>query len=307
MARPFTGIMLLLFLASSISAQEHGRIEGHRIDVLPPIDSPSRLRRIPGMPTPILNKGDLAKKGAVTSRIVGDLKRTVLMHSGSAVGLPTVGQPAKVSVSDLPYANAGKLIFEVGGSEAACTAEFVGNYDILLTAAHCVRDGFSGQWFSAFRFYRGYHKGNGQFVTVRCMATWSDWWSSGSPNYGVDYAFIKTNEHSAAGWFGLETGLSYSMWNALGYPEELSSGQVQYAVLGTAGTVSSSRIEMVGNPMGPGSSGGAWSGDVTNSALSGNHVFSVNSSHDQSGQNMYGPLFDAAVANLYNYVENDCQ
>ena len=106
---------------------------------------------------------------------------------------------------------------------------------------------------------------------------------------------------------GLRTGIPYSSWTSIGYPGNYGNAQYMYQVIGTKGTVSNNIVQMVGNPMGHGSSGGAWIGDLSTSYNpNANFAIGLNSfGHKGEPNNMYGPLFDGNTFNLYQYVAAD--
>src|ERR1700730_4958318 len=57
-------------------------------------------------------------------------------------------------VAKRPYSLFGRLDTLVDGINRYCTTQLVEGTNILLTAAHCVRDHLSGTWVSDFRFWR---------------------------------------------------------------------------------------------------------------------------------------------------------
>ena len=55
--------------------------------------------------------------------------------------------PVEADVTVSPYRYGGRLFFkQPDGLTYSGTAEFVGEHNILLTAAHCVRDNATGTW-----------------------------------------------------------------------------------------------------------------------------------------------------------------
>lgn len=265
-------------------------------------DTPERLRAIRPLPLPTLTKEELERRMNGGGSAV---------ENGEFAFPPAVllmpGVPERANVLQPPFRSAGKLFFETSpGIEAWCTAEFVSDINVILTAAHCVRDGRTGHWYTNFRFYRAYADGGGQAVTTRCAGVKAEWLNG--PNYAYDYAFLKTNEPSNAGSMGLR-GPSYpAKFTSIGYPVNFDTARFLYRVEGQLGAVNNGIMAMTGNPMRQGSSGGAWIEDLSTSDIAGNFAFSVNSfGLDTETNVVYGPVFTNQTADLYLYVRNDCR
>lgn len=299
--------VVIVALTSSALAQGHGRAESIRTEQqhLEP-DTVAQLRAIPPLPLPTVDPDEFRR---LTQALFSSRADTeFIVPAGEAVADSSEpGKPEPADVTTRPFRSVGRLFFQNEFGENSCTAAFVGSSTVLLTAAHCVRDGRSGAWFSKFRFYRAYANGEGERFTTRCVATMSTWPSSTGPNHAVDYAFIKTHQATTAGWLGMRSGVPFVTWTAVGYPENYGDAEYQYEVTGSKGTLENNILQMLQNPMGRGSSGGAWIGDVT-TATSGNYAISVNSFRQpRDPDSMYGPYFDAAVAALFAFVSNDCR
>ncbi len=180
-------------------------------------------------------------------------------ESKSESMLELLGTPSEADVSESPYRYGGWLTFTGSdGNTYRGSAQFVGEYNILLTAAHCVRDNASGAFFTDFRFYRAYK--NGGYVKRFVMNAWgtkAGWVSTSSGRYRYDYAFLRTTENSDVGHLGYKTLQSENSWAAFGYPSNYGGGQIMQRVEGTRGEVSGGTVEMLGNPMRRGNSGGA--------------------------------------------------
>lgn len=214
------------------------------------------------------------------------------------------GAPAKANVRERPFWNGGKWFFtKASGGDYVCSAEFVGSKRVVMTAAHCVMDGATGQWHKNFKFVRAYDNGGGQSVGWDCMSVKTAWHTSG-PNYPYDYAFVYASSDSGAGWLGLMTDIPYSQFWAIGYPGNYDNGKYMYKVEGTKGTVSGGTVAMNGNPFGGGSSGGAWIGDLTTPVAAGNYAIGLNSYYVGHTDPMYSPYFDNVTFGLYEYVRD---
>lgn len=215
------------------------------------------------------------------------------------------GTPEKANVKERPFWNGGKLYFtKPGEGDFYGSAEFVGNKRVLLTAAHCVIDGNSKtpKWYKNFHFRRAYNNGGGQHVGWQCMAVWNLYFAYGK-NRAYDYAFIHTNKDSGAGWLGMKSGIPYNSWTAIGYPKNYGDGKYMQRVDGTKGQVTGGRVEMLGNPMEGGCSGGAWIAELTIPHVGGNYAVGLNSSHTTS-TNEWSPYFDSNTFDLYYYVRD---
>ena len=221
--------------------------------------------------------------------------------------LPWPGRttPVPADVAQWPYRTAGRLFFSKNptkkGQDFWCTAEFVGTPGTVLTAAHCVRSGLSGKWYSKFRFVRGYGGESPQIVSLERVATWPSWVGGQVPDYSYDYAFFATADLSNAGWLALGTVDWYFFWRSIGYPKNYGDGKTMYRVTGPKGTVGRGTVEMLGNPMDRGASGGAWIGG-------GGSAIGLNSHYFRFYPDRVGsPRFDERTLILLANVVNGCR
>ena len=171
-----------------------------------------------------------------------------------------VGVPSPADLSKSPFKYGGILLFrKADGLSNRCSAQFVGEKNILLTAAHCVRDPKSGKFYEITGFYRAFNENTfAKKFTAACMGTKSGWVSTSDERYQYDYAFIRTTEDSDVGYMGYQTFQNESTWTEFGYPGNFGGGQVMQKVTGTFGQILNGEVEMKGNPMRNGNSGGAW-------------------------------------------------
>lgn len=271
--------------------------------------TPERMKGATPLPLPEVDdatlerllKGDLKKKSASPFP-------QFQSKEGFDPETTTPGVPTKANVGERPFWNGGVLFFtKPDGKDYQCTAEFVGQNNILLTAAHCVRDGNTGAWYRNFSFRRAYSNGGGQKVGWTCAAAYY-MWASPPMNFKYDYAFIRTSGTSGAGWLGWATYVPYNNWTAIGYPQNYGSNQYMYRVDGDKGPVSNGIVQMNNNPMNFGASGGAWIADLTIPHVGGNYAVGLNSFINSSNPGkMWGPLFDQEFVGLYNKAVNNCQ
>lgn len=224
--------------------------------------------------------------------------------NGSNAQLAPPGEPVPADVYESPYSSSGALFFtKPDGKNYICTAQFTGKDNILLTAAHCVRDGSSGNYYTNFRFHRAFSNGGGQVVDLKCTITYDSWFNPAS-NFKYDYAFIQTKSASAKGWMGWKTQIPYYNWTAIGYPDNYGGNKYMYKVEGSKNQTSGGIVQMLDNPMGKGSSGGAWVAELSNENLAvGLNSFRL----DVDPESLYGPLFDDQFVSLYNKAVNNCK
>lgn len=209
---------------------------------------------------------------------------------------------SRANVKKRPFWNGGKFFFtKSDGKDYAGSAQFCGSPYIILTAAHCVRDNVTGDYYTNFMFRRAYKNGGGQKVSIKKAVTQAGWVTgSNIVAYDLDYSFMVANKESGAGWLGWQTNIPYSSFTAIGYPSNIEKGKYMQQFTGQLSTNAGGVVSMLNNPMGPGCSGGAWIGDLTIPHVGGNYAIGLNS-YSVSGQTdtEWSPLFDSAFADLY--------
>lgn len=220
----------------------------------------------------------------------------------SAIGVRAAPTEANVGVS--PYQYGGRLFFKTpNGNWASGSAEFVGEHNILLTAAHCVRDNATGTWFTDFVFYRAYKNGTyAKRFVINYLGTKRGWVDTTSARYQYDYAFLRTTAQSDVGHLGYKTLQNEAGWTEFGYPSNFGGNEVMQKVDGTKGRVQSGRVEMLGNPMRKGNSGGAW----FILASANNRKAMGNQSHNIVGNttDAWGPVFNNSTFDLLRAVRD---
>lgn len=221
--------------------------------------------------------------------------------TGTAASVRPV-QEADVTVP--PHNAVGKLFFTTrAGKKGYCTAQLVGDDAMILTAAHCVRDKKTGDFYEKFSFIGGYKDEDGEFSYVVCVGTWSTFPHTTNPNFAVDYAFGRLKDPLST-HLGIAEALPASEWISVGYPKDVQRGERQQFVRGGQASTSNNLVEMANNPFKDGASGGGWLADVPRL---GRTAIGLNSY--RSGTSMYGPLFDSGVGKLYAHVflGRDCR
>ncbi len=219
------------------------------------------------------------------------------------------------NVNSVPLDWAGKLFYSEPGGDYECSGQFI-RPNVILTAAHCVRDPDSGDWYKNFEFQLQYNNGSySHAYRPSCGATKQGWVQKSEDRYNYDYALLLTGESSATGHFGWSAQYDVSAFNPvirIGYPIGLLSGKVIQVDVGQLSRQSAGILELRhGDPADQrGSSGGAWVGNYSGSSAGDtNRVISVNSFHQKPVRNVeYGPYFDNAFTDLLQYIQtNPCR
>lgn len=209
-----------------------------------------------------------------------------------------LGAPVQADRSVPPYSYGGRLFYiKPDGNWWAASAQFVGEPNILLTAAHAVRDYATGQYWTNFIFYRGYDHGQyTQGFAIDCAYTNPSWVNPPYMRNEYDYAFLRT-VGSAEGALDLMAPVSDPNWTAFGYPSNYDNGEVMYTVNGTPGQVFNSQVQMVGNSMGEGASGGAW-------VSQGRYVISNHSFSYPGVTDAWGPVYNQETLDVFAAVRD---
>ncbi|MDR1270248.1 MAG: serine protease [Planctomycetaceae bacterium] len=212
--------------------------------------------------------------------------------------------PQEADVNSRPFWNGGRLTMTESGKDYFGSAQFYSANNIILTAAHCVRKKDTGLWLDNVALHRAYKNGGGQTVTTRVLATKTAWVNSDNP-YKYDYAFAISNELSGKGFFNDKLCPQDNTFTAIGYPSNYGSGQTMQRVGGTKGNVTNGIVQMLGNPMKQGCSGGGWISDLSASTDVGkNYVVGLNShGFESEPNNLYGPLFDDEFEGLLEFIK----
>ncbi|MCD8459797.1 hypothetical protein LPH44_12045 (plasmid) [Xylella taiwanensis] len=218
------------------------------------------------------------------------------------------GVPEEADVDQRPFWNAGRLYFTTSTGDYMCTAEFVGSNQILMTAAHCLMDD-NGNWHTNIVFAPRY-RGGKRFKNsgTGCKSVPSNYITKDGINHVADYGFITSNR-SGPGWLGLKIRIPYTKWTAIGYPDNYKGGRHLMRVDGSKGSsYENDTVQMLNNPMGEGSSGGAWIAEVnTSNSVGGNYAIGLNSFSSPGDRNTtYGPYFNQYTFDIFNKVKKDC-
>jgi hypothetical protein len=214
-----------------------------------------------------------------------------------------LGEPFPVDVNKYPYSAGGQLLYEKSdGGLGVASAQFVGHCRILLTVAHSIRDGDTGEFNKNFLFYRG-HGGTEQLFSIERVCTFDAWVGR---DYKFDYAYCYTSVPWESNGLLLEIGINHTELQSIGYPLDYENGSVMYAVNGTRGRIVSGVVDMEGNPMRNGASGGAWIANVNSNGHGtyDNLVVGVNSQFVLNEPIYTSSLFDRNTVELFYQTLN---
>ena len=266
--------------------------------------TPENIKKVKPLPHPKLSEQEM-KELINQKQVKESLNKPIEVIEGSDL---TIGTPERADVNLSPYSKGGVLLFtKPDKQQYLCSAQFVGQSNILLTAAHCVQDGSTGKWYDNFVFYRAYNNGGGEKFVANCVVA-NTKWSQPKKNYQYDYAFIQTSRHSSHGWLGLIKDIPYQIWSAIGYPENYGDNKYMYEVRGNKGITAGGVVEMKNNPMRHGNSGGAWISDKPKDSSGSQYAIGLNSFHSDSYPGSeFGPVFDNDFMLHYQKTVNNCQ
>lgn len=206
-------------------------------------------------------------------------------------------QLADTSVS--PFNAGGKLFYTKNGKNYVASAEFCADKQLILTAAHCFYARESAAWATNIVFKRCYCDGTAEQVVAVQSVVVDTRYITNSNYHDYDYAFGATEDAATGEVLNYEINNSAGEAIAYGYPTNYENGKKMvytegaYTKYGSKGV-----LEMLGNPMGGGCSGGAWIKKGTNKAIS------VNSySYTSRPEDQYGPFFTNDFETLLAYAK----
>jgi len=231
-----------------------------------------------------------------------------------SAGVGKSGDRAGGNLYQKPLFWVGKLFYTTPDGDFQCTAQFI-SPQVILTAAQCVRDSETGDFYTDFVFALQYK--DGKYLKTygyKCAATKNAWVQPGNERYAFDYATILVDANSASGYFGTHNSYPADAYNeavltayvggvADGGVIQTFKGPVKVFDDGTVGIKHGSSANFGG------AAGGAIVGAYSEGAdPNANYVISVDSFayNDEPGID-YGPYLDDKFKSLWDYTENNCE
>lgn len=221
-----------------------------------------------------------------------------------AVNAPPATDLKQADLPEMPFLSGGKLFYTMDNNKYVASGNIFMKGNLLLTAAHCVQNKFTGNVGENYLFSLCYSgELSSEDLTFKTVAVREDWVNKKDTRY--DYALIVLNSASTIAEplkYTLAQDLEGKMVTAMGYPVAFYGGaQMAY----TKGPISSIPGRegiwgMMGSQMSPGASGGAWVLEDNATAV-GINAFA---SYSPSGELLLtgSPRFDADFESLYQYV-----
>ena len=269
--------------------------------------SQERMRTAKPTPIPRVDPNTIKKSGP------GQPGRPA---SGSSRDTGQGGARVSGDVAGVPLKWAGKLFYQQPNGGFVCSGQFV-TYNVVLTAAHCLRDDATGEWFEDFVFSLQYNRGRSTAnYGYDCVVTKRGWVATDGSQWNFDYGLIRVLARSATGYFGWHanwTPGTYRRATKVGYPGDILNGEVVQMDSGPLADVPG-EYDMLslshGNPRNAGgSSGGAWVANFSRSAAgaNGNRVVSVTSHHRGDDTTVsYGVRLGAGFMEMLEDISGGC-
>jgi V8-like Glu-specific endopeptidase len=196
-----------------------------------------------------------------------------------------------------PFATVGKLYIAGGGY---CTASVISPQNVIVTAAHCVFNTATNQWYPGWTFVPADRNGAAPYGAFPWAEAWvlNAWINASSSVRRYDVAVIKLGNNSAGRPVTYYTGSLGRIWNAsyvrhehaVGYPSNLSSGKFTY-ICAAETFRNSTNVLGMGCNMEHGSSGGPWIVGFTPYVVANNRVNSVVSGGTPGTKTFFGARF----------------
>ncbi|PEA69020.1 trypsin-like serine peptidase [Bacillus toyonensis] len=223
-------------------------------------------------------------------------------------------EPYEVAIHTRPYMCGGKFFFtkKVGNQDIDFTGsgQFVWHCLMVLTAAHCIKNHETGEFYDNLIFARGYKENDDgtsekEFFTFEMVGTSADW--PRSENFSdLDYAFCRTRKPYQGQVLSIAS-IGHSSTGdpmlAMGYPDNYGDKKRMYAVYGIIGEIRDKTFFMECNPFQEGASGGAHMADITiGDNTYSNTVIGIHSQFHETKPLVLSPIFDEAAFDLFNKI-----
>ncbi len=238
----------------------------------------------------------------------------------TALPLPDIGPPGAQAppISDIteadaaapPYSLAGRFRSSVGKNRRMGTAQIAGRGDILITAAHMLRDK-DGSWLSEFAF-----EPIGGPATVITRARWigvKSNWARGADalwNWPADYGFLVLEQPISDTFLELEFASTTSRAVCIGFPLDFFGGTRMMKMDGAVARINDFPDQRDGELLGGvvgvdprfglGASGGGWF-EVEDSGEVSKRLMGVNATLLQ-GKPINGPILSSCADHLFQEI-----
>lgn len=253
--------------------------------------------------------------------------------AGLGVGAPLTPPPGSADgtllkgatfpeVSKPPYNVFRRLDTLVNEKNRYCTAQFVGRGDILLTAAHCVRDNGNGAWVEDFQLRGlGTAENDDPLTNPKCIATPRGWVGrlpdgfDGRFFWPDDYALIVLSSTISEKFLQLRSNIEAPAdVSAFGLPVglgrhrklvEITGGADREKDFTTMGLVTHKQPDA-----GLGVSGGAWITHLSpiSDGISNSVVGLSSTVFEENGNFLLGgPYFDQCASEMMTFVQQECR
>lgn len=214
---------------------------------------------------------------------------------GFTSSLSESGEISRADVSQYPFNQGGKLFVRRGDRDSVASGQFCGDPALMLTAAHCVCDGSSGQYYEDLVFCKAYANGAYKIYPIRAVCIKKAWYPN--TQYQYDYSFIITQFPNTE-YLNYKLQIPGEEITAIGYPLDYESGKYMQKVDGKKGGIDKGIVQMLSNPMEGGASGGAW--------LQNNTVVGLNSFLRENHKNeVFGPYLDESFESLFQFAKTN--
>ncbi|MGH3342231.1 MAG: trypsin-like serine peptidase [Carbonactinosporaceae bacterium] len=202
----------------------------------------------------------------------------------------------------------GRLFFTQAGHDYVCSGSAIrsGNHDVVLTAGHCLHDGYA--WSRRVVFIPGYDNGrrpSGTFRARRLVAP-SAWTQSGDPNYDVGFAVTRPRNGAhltdTVGGQGITFNQPRGQYMyAFGYPSArpYSGGDLVYCAGSVRNDPFGTNAQGMDCRMTSGASGGPWFAGFNTRTGRGLANSVTSFGYGELSGMMFGPYFGDVARQAY--------